>query len=186
MFKNKLVLIGASTGGPGHLKKLLSNVVIGDSAVIIAQHMDSIFIPSFCNQLAKECNIQAICIENKTQIENRFYVCKDNTEVSKNLILNTRKDIKMPYSPNINMLFNSAVNLCKDIQIMAILLTGIGDDGADGLLKLYENGAKCIAENEESAIVFGMPKRAKEINENLKTMNLTDIKKELERFLYVF
>ncbi|ASM34673.1 protein-glutamate methylesterase CheB [Campylobacter sputorum subsp. bubulus] len=186
MLRNKLVLIGASTGGPGHLKKLLCDIKINSNIIVIAQHMDSMFIPSFCNQLAKECHINVECIENKIKLENKFYICKHNTQISKDLIASVHSDIKAPYSPNVDMLFSSAANLCENIEIMAILLTGIGDDGASGLLKLYENRAKCIAENEESAIIFGMPKRAKEINPNLKTMNLNDIRKELERFLYVF
>lgn len=186
MLKNKLVLIGASTGGPGHLRKLLNDLKINGNTVIIAQHMDAMFIPSFCNQIAKECNIEAKCIENQMSLDDKFYICQYNTEISKHLVATVNKEIKAPYSPNINILFNSGLNLSKEKEVMAILLTGIGDDGANGLFNLYKNGVKCIAENEESAIVFGMPKRAKEINPNLKTMNLTDIRKELERFLYVF
>lgn len=186
MSKQKLVLIGASTGGPGHLRKLLCDIKINNAIVVVAQHMDPMFIPSFCNQLSKECHIDIECIEEKIKLENKFYICKHNTEILKSLNTSINKDAKLPYSPNINMLFASATNLCNEIEIMAILLTGIGDDGANGLFELYKNGAKCIAENEESAIVYGMPKRAKEINASLKTMNLSDIRKELERFLYVF
>jgi two-component system chemotaxis response regulator CheB len=65
---------------------------------------------------------------------------------------------------------------------MAILLTGIGQDGALGLKALFEAGAKCYGENEESAVVYGMPKQAKEINPELKMLSLLEIKSVLQRF----
>ena len=81
------------------------------------------------------------------------------------------------------MLFKSAVPICKIVDVMGILLTGIGDDGASGLNDLYRAGAKCIAENEQTAIVYGMPKRAKDINPNLEIGNLDTIKTNLQRFI---
>lgn len=96
------------------------------------------------------------------------------------------QDIESIYNPNINVLFQSAVNICGFIDVLAILLTGIGDDGAKGLFDLYRAGASCIAESEESAIVYGMPKKAKEINPDVNVMNLSDIRTRLESFLYVF
>ena len=95
-------------------------------------------------------------------------------------------EIKTIYTPNVDVLFNSGTQIAKNVNLLAILLTGIGDDGAAGLDKLYKAGAKCIAENEESAIVYGMPKRAKELNQNLKSLNLMMIRKELEEVLNAF
>jgi len=158
----KLILIGASTGGPGHLKKILKNVKLNGAIIVIAQHMNKMFINSFAMQIGKECGLDVeILNERKILKENTVYVCE----------------------PNVDVLFKSGVGICKSANVLAILLTGIGDDGASGLDKLYKAGAKCIAENEESAIVYGMPKRAKELNQSLKSLNLTMIKKELEDFL---
>lgn len=182
----KLILIGASTGGPGHIKKLLKNVELNGAIVVIAQHMNKMFIGSFAAQVGKESGLDVEILNEKRNLkENTVYVCEQNTVISPNLPISAKPNTeeKTIYTPNVDVLFNSGVSICKSANVLAILLTGIGDDGAAGLDKLYKAGAKCIAENEESAIVYGMPKRAKELNQSLKSLNLTMIKKEMEDFL---
>ncbi|MBE3605798.1 chemotaxis protein CheB [Campylobacter sp. RM13119] len=184
----KLVLIGASTGGPGHIKKLLKDIKITDTSIVIAQHMNKMFIQSFVTQVGRECGLDVELLNEKTILKNKVYVCDQNFMIGENIPLNAKPnpDAKTIYMPNVDVLFNSAVGICKNLNVMAILLTGIGDDGAIGLNNLYKAGAKCIAESEDSAIVYGMPKRAKELNPNTKSLNLSMIKKELEEFLNVF
>ncbi|WP_173031293.1 CheB methylesterase domain-containing protein [Campylobacter sp. CCUG 57310] len=187
--KQKLVLIGASTGGPGHLKKLFQNLDIGSASVVIAQHMSLMFIPSFITQFDKECNADVLKLEGKTQLKNKIYICEKNSEILPTQPLSAAvcaKGKETTYNPNVNLLFESAVQACKFCDVMAILLTGIGDDGAKGLNELYKAGATCIAESEASAIVYGMPKRAKEINSNLRSLSISEIRAELERFVSVF
>ncbi|AQW86309.1 MCP protein-glutamate methylesterase [Campylobacter pinnipediorum subsp. caledonicus] len=183
----KLIVIGASTGGPGHIKKLLKDINLNGATVVIAQHMNKMFIPSFAAQIAKECSIKLEILKEKTILKEKVYVCEKNFVISDTLPLSAKpnSENKTTFTPNVDMLFDSCVNISKSIDLMAILLTGIGDDGASGLDKLQKAGAKCIAENEESAIVYGMPKRAKELNPTIKSLNLTNIKKELEGFLNV-
>lgn len=184
--KQKLVLIGASTGGPGHLKKLFKNLDINGASIVIAQHMSLMFIPSFINQFNKECSAQVLRLEGKMQLKNNIYICEKNSEILPTQPLSAAvcaPSKETTYNPNVNLLFESAVKACKFCDVMAILLTGIGDDGAKGLNELYKAGATCIAESESSAIVYGMPKRAKEINSNLKTLPINEIRMELERFV---
>ncbi|QQF51612.1 CheB methylesterase domain-containing protein [Campylobacter fetus] len=185
--KPKLILIGASTGGPGHLKKLLFDLNLPkNTSVVIAQHMSSMFIHSFVTQFNQDINPDVELLDKKMHLENKVYICEKNSVILNSQTLSANIDeskIVTTFNPNVNMLFNSAVPVCKYVSVMAILLTGIGDDGAVGLDKLYKAGAKCIAENEESAIVYGMPKRAKELNTKLETANLHDIKIKLERFI---
>lgn len=185
----KLVLIGASTGGPGHIKKLLKDINLNGAIVVIAQHMNKMFINSFVTQIGRECNLNVEILSEKTNLkENIVYICDQNFEIARTLPVcaKPQSEIKTIYTPNVDVLFNSGTEIVKSVNLMAILLTGIGDDGAAGLDKLYKAGAKCIAENEESAIVYGMPKRAKELNQNLKSLNLMMIRKELEEFLDAF
>ena len=78
--------------------------------------------------------------------------------------------------------FSSSVECAKDAEILAVLLTGIGHDGANGLSELQKIGAKCIAESEKSAIVYGMPKRAIEINPNIVSLPLDDIVQTIKKF----
>lgn len=184
----KLVLIGASTGGPGHIKKLLKNIDLKGATIVIAQHMNKMFIPSFATQIGRECEINVEILSDRAVLKDRVYICEQNFMIGDSVPLNAKPNIetKTIYTPNVDMLFNSGVSVCKSANVMAILLTGIGDDGASGLNNLYKAGARCIAESEDSAIVYGMPKRAKELNPNLKSLNLFAARKELEDFLNAF
>lgn len=182
----KLILIGASTGGPGHIKKLLEGVSLGGASIIIAQHMNKMFIPSFAAQLAKDSEANSLLLSEKELIKpGNIYTCDKNFELCNALPLSAKPNTttQTTYTPNVDMLFTSAISLSKSLKIMAILLTGIGDDGARGLDSLQKAGARCIAESEESAIVYGMPKRAKELNPNIKSLNLMGIRRELQEFL---
>lgn len=189
MKKQKLVLIGASTGGPGHLKKLLINLPKNiDVPIIIAQHMGGMFIPSFIQQFQNELNVPVFALKGSQSLEQGgVYICEHNMKISDTLPLRAKKSNgeKTLYNPNVDVLFDSATSICKDVNVFAILLTGIGDDGAKGLKQLNNHGAKTIGESEESAIVFGMPKKAKELIPDLKMLNLNTIKIELERFTNV-
>lgn len=184
----KLILIGSSTGGPGHLKKLLCDIDITNCAIVIAQHMSLNFMNTFIEQGKLFFDNQDLVhrIEEKMHIKNGVYICTKNSVILPTQPLSIAPyngDIKTTYNPNIDMLFSSATKVANIADIMAILLTGIGDDGAKGLFELYKAKAKCIAENEESAIVYGMPKRAKELNPQLLSLNLANIKIKLESFL---
>lgn len=185
--KQKLILIGASTGGPGHLKKLLTGISLPiNVSIIIAQHMSKNFVGSFASRLSQELNSDVELLNNKVTLKNKIYICAQNSIILNSQILTANIDQSgaiTTYNPNVNMLFNSAVPICKIADVMGILLTGIGDDGASGLNELYKAGAKCIAENEQSAIVYGMPRRAKDINPNLEIANLDMIRTNLQRFI---
>ncbi|RAZ51247.1 CheB methylesterase domain-containing protein [Campylobacter hyointestinalis] len=185
--KQKLVLIGASTGGPGHLRELFRDIILPQNvSIVIAQHMNKAFLPSFVKEFNKDIKSEATMVKEKELLKNQIYICEKNS-----IILDTKQLMISPdnsgiptiFNPNVNMLFSSAVSACKFSDVFAVLLTGLGDDGAIGLDKLYKSGAKCIAENEETAIVYGMPKRAKELNPKLETENLQNIKIELEKFI---
>lgn len=177
--KQKIVLIGASTGGPGHLKKILSEVDGHFSmSIIIAQHMNSTFIPSFINQFASELKMPVHSINHDMELKpSQIYICPSNCHLHKNhyTLCVGPLHAETAYNPSVDTLFLSAVPFCKEHDILAVLLTGIGQDGALGLSELQKQGASCIAESEKSAIVFGMPKRAVEINPNIQAKHLNDI-----------
>lgn len=178
--KPKIVMLGASTGGPGHLKKILSSIQpTYNAAIIIAQHMNSTFIPSFISQFQTELSLPVHTLNIKTRLEKgHVYICSQHCH-----LLNEHQSIQAepaeqgetPYNPSIDSLFLSALSCIDHADILAILLTGIGHDGAQGLNELQKRGATCIAESEKSAIVYGMPKRAIEINPNISSKSLDEI-----------
>ncbi|WP_024955415.1 CheB methylesterase domain-containing protein [Sulfurospirillum arcachonense] len=185
--KEKLILIGASTGGPGHLKKILVSLNSYFSIpIVIAQHMNPVFIPSFVKQFDNELPFDFFLADDRHNIEaSTIHICAKHCALYKRgyeLKLENSLDVASLYNPSVDHMFHSAVKLVKDYDILAILLTGIGHDGAEGLSQLQKAGALCIAESEESAIVYGMPKKAIELNANIKMMNLDNIINSIKKF----
>jgi two-component system chemotaxis response regulator CheB len=188
--KQKILLIGASTGGPGHLKILLSGLNASlTTPIVIAQHMNAVFIPSFVQQFKAELQIPVLRASQALHVNHGgVYICEKNCHFESRHsleLLFEDKPQETLYNPSIDDLFLSAVPLCETFEVMAILLTGIGQDGAYGLSKLHQAGAQCFGENEESAVVYGMPKRAKELIPNLTMLPLSGLKERVERFANV-
>ena len=185
--KRKLILIGASTGGPGHLKKILSNLSTNFKIpIVIAQHMNSVFIKSFVKQFNDELLFDVVMADNSHCIQDEtIYICAKHCEIKKDgykLTLVHNEKVQSHYNPSVNHLFSSVKTLTNDYDILAILLTGIGQDGALGLAELKDAGATCVAESEESAIVYGMPKKAAELNPQIKVLNLDNIINYIKQF----
>ncbi len=185
--KNRLILIGASTGGPGHLKKIFIRLESTlNTPVVIAQHMNPLFISSFVKQFDDELSLKFFLANQKHFLElSSVYVCATHCELieqKSSLRLQVLNDVNSHFNPSIEHLFSSAIKLCQDYDVLAILLTGIGSDGAQGLSDLKNAGATCIAESEDSAIVYGMPKKAVEINGSIEVMSLDEIIKKIKQF----
>ncbi len=184
MSKDKIVIIGASTGGPGHLRKILLSLPKRiDYALVIAQHMNSNIVESFAMQMQENSSLPVLLAKEKCNVKaSNIYICATSMEFVRlnNQIYLIESQQKNIYSPSVNILFHSATNLFPNITLIAILLTGIGEDGAEGLLDLYVRGAYCIAESEESAIVYGMPKQAYVLNKQLDIMHLEKIVEYLQ------
>lgn len=187
MTSNKMVLIGASTGGPGHLRAILSPLPSTlKTPIVIAQHMNAVFISSFVQQFKTELKAPVLNANQALHVnQGGVYICERNCSFSNSIPPRLCfEDSYEPtlYNPSVDHLFLSAVPLCKEMEILAILLTGIGHDGALGLKALHDAGAKCYGESEDSAIVYGMPKRAKELIPDLSMLPLSEIYSVLQRF----
>lgn len=127
----KLILIGSSTGGPNQLKFLLKDIDVKNTCVVIAQHMSASFIPSFVGQFNKEAFSEVCLLNDKEILSNKIYICPKNTILSGNLnIVAAWQDVASSFKPSVDLLFHSAVSLAKTNKILAIILTGMGDDGA--------------------------------------------------------
>jgi two-component system chemotaxis response regulator CheB len=185
--REKLILIGASTGGPGHLRKILGALDPNFCVpIIIAQHMNPTFIVSFAKQFNNELPLNVFLAEDRHPINRATTnICATTCHlVRKNMTLTLERSntVDSYYNPSIDHLFHSASQLSEHYDILAILLTGIGFDGAAGLSALKDHGATCIAESEESAIVYGMPKKAVEVNPRIEVKNLNGIIKYIKDF----
>ncbi|TQR57327.1 CheB methylesterase domain-containing protein [Campylobacter troglodytis] len=180
-----IVLIGSSTGGPNQVKFLLKDIDMKHCCAVVAQHMGASFLPNYVRQFNQEALAEVVLANDKEPlVRNKIFVCKQNTVFDGNLnpTLNFSPQ-KTTFNPNVDLLFNSAINIAKTNKILAIILTGMGDDGAKGLFELYKVGVQCLGESEADCVVYGMPKKAKELNPKLKQMGLAGIKTEIIKFV---
>ena len=182
----KFVLIGASTGGPGQIEKIVNALnPLSSTTVVIAQHMVEGFIPSFMNRLKIKSNNPISMAQNNTRIEvGNIYICSGHTQITQNMAqLYFLQEVSPAntYNPDINLLFNSFSNFVHEIQTLGVILTGIGDDGVNGCKALSENGAKCITEDEH-AIVDGMPSRARFLVANIEASGIDTIIQSIKEF----
>ncbi|MDH4944288.1 CheB methylesterase domain-containing protein [Sulfurimonas sp. C5] len=185
--RNKIVLIGASTGGPAHIEKILSALQSPlNYTLIIAQHMGAEFLPSFVKRLSLKTGHPILLSENNQTLQKgHIYIATNHCRLSKDaehIKFQVEKSNNAMFNPEINQLFGSAVSIISTNKLLAILLTGIGDDGVQGCQLLAEHGAECIAESEKTAIVYGIPARAKEQIPNINVLDLDQIIDAIQTF----
>jgi two-component system chemotaxis response regulator CheB len=166
----KVVVVGASTGGTEALTDFLRALPPDAPGIVIVQHMPEHFTRAFSNRLNTICRITVKEAESDdTVIRGRALVAPGNHH----LILNRSgaryfveiKDgpLVARHRPSVDVLFRSAA-WCAGKNALGIIMTGMGDDGAKGMLEMKQAGAFTIAQDEESCVVFGMPKKAIELN----------------------
>jgi two-component system chemotaxis response regulator CheB len=183
----KIVLIGASTGGPGQIQKIINALPkLQNTTIIIAQHMAHGFIDSFTIRLNNNSINQVALIKNDETMNSAYiYLAQGETYVHKSnsrLYFSQKDSIQNSYNPDINTLFKSFIPFTKDKDILSIILTGIGDDGVEACSNLSINGARCLTESAQSAIVDGMPSRARQLVPNIEVQDIDGIIKIISEF----
>lgn len=184
---SKIVLIGASTGGPGQIQQIITSLpLLENTTIIIAQHMVKGFIPSFAKRLKDHTSNNVVMAEDNKILESgNIYICSGHTKVINNnseLHFTYTPSKENHYNPDIDVLFHSVVPLTNKIETIGVILTGIGEDGVNGCRELSLNGCRCLTETEQSAIVDGMPSRARKIVPNIQVLNMREITSEIEEF----
>ena len=167
--KNKkidAVLIGASTGGPKALQEVLTKLPENLGVpVLVVQHMPEGFTKVFAERLDKVCNLKVVEADNGMHIDkNTIYIAKGGSHMivdnRKTIILNKDSAI-WGVRPAVDKLFNSAIELYGP-NILSVILTGMGRDGADGTKNIKNNGGITISEDKSTCTIYGMPKAAYE------------------------
>ncbi len=165
-----VVAVGASTGGTEALSVFLQALPSDSHGIVIVQHMPEMFTKSFANRLNEICRITVKEAENgDTVIRGRALIAPGN----KHMLLRRSgaryyvEIIDGPlvnrHRPAVDVLFRSTAQYAGS-NALGIIMTGMGDDGAKGLLEMKEAGARTIAQDESSCVVFGMPKEAIKLN----------------------
>jgi two-component system chemotaxis response regulator CheB len=159
-----LIAIAASTGGPGVLRGIF-HALPGDFAIpiVVVQHITSGFAHGFARWLNGESALQITLAEDGEPIRpGRVLIAPDDTHLTISPGGIVRLDHSEPIQgqrPSATRLFESAARTCGSTTV-GIVLTGMGEDGADGLESLHQAGGHVIAQDEETCVVFGMPKAA--------------------------
>lgn len=162
----KLVVIGASTGGPQALVAMLTRMKAVPSRIpiVIAQHMPPIFGSIFAGHLKQHAHLPACEVEDgKPLVAGQIYLAPGggHTIIKKRpdgqFVLGTLPaEARGPWRPSIDLLFSSAAE-CFGQDALAIALTGMGRDGAEGATHLVRRGANVIVQDEASSVVWGIP-----------------------------
>ncbi len=162
----KVVVIGASTGGTEALRSLLEALPADAPGIVIVQHMPEVFTRAFANRLDSLCRIsvkEAEC--NDTVLRGRALIAPGNHHtLLKRSGARYFVDVKdgplvSRHRPSVDVLFRSAARYAG-ANAVAVIMTGMGDDGARGMLEMKEAGAATIAQDEATSVVFGMPNEA--------------------------
>jgi two-component system chemotaxis response regulator CheB len=162
----RIVCIGASTGGTESLREVLTALPVTSPGIVIVQHMPELFTAAFARRLDSMSEIEIKeAQDGDAVLPGRALIAPGN----RHLLLQRSgaryhvavKDgpLVSRHRPSVDVLFRSAAQYAAS-NAVGIIMTGMGDDGAKGLLEMKKAGAYTIAQDEESCVVFGMPKEA--------------------------
>jgi two-component system, chemotaxis family, protein-glutamate methylesterase/glutaminase len=164
--KQKLLVIGASTGGTEAIKEILIGMPADCPPILIVQHMPEGFTKSYAARLDSLCQIAvAEAVHGETIRPGRAYLAPGGYHMTilragATYICQINEEAAVNYHrPSVDVLFNSVVKQAKNNAI-GVILTGMGKDGAAGLKNLHDLGCKTFAQDKDSCVVFGMPKEA--------------------------
>ncbi len=177
----KVVVVGASTGGTEALRVFLEAMPLDSPGIVIVQHMPENFTRSFAARLDTLCRISVKEAENNdTVIPGRALISPGNRHMllkrsgARYFVELKDGPLVSRHRPSVDVLFRSAARYAGKNTI-GVIMTGMGDDGAKGLLEMKEAGAATIAQDEATCVVFGMPKEAIKLGAVDKVLPLEDI-----------
>jgi two-component system, chemotaxis family, protein-glutamate methylesterase/glutaminase len=162
----KVIVIGASTGGTEALKTVLEKLPADCPGIVIVQHMPELFTRAFAGRLDSLCAISVKEAEtNDTVLRGRALLAPGNHHMllkrsgARYFVEIKDGPLVCRHRPSVDVLFRSAARYAGKNSV-GVILTGMGDDGAQGMLEMKQAGAHTIAQDEATSIVFGMPNEA--------------------------
>lgn len=186
---DKIVLVGVSTGGPGLIEQIVSSLPVSyPHPVCIVQHMPEQFTRAFAERLARVSDLPVHeTTTNDELLPGHIYLARGGVHLhfrrktsGKIVTIDGKDKNERFFQPSVDEMFDSALKVFPANKIFAILLTGIGDDGANGMVEIKKAGGYTIAESEASSTVYGMPREAYERG---GTCEVLDFKQILNKIL---
>jgi two-component system chemotaxis response regulator CheB len=186
-----LVLVGTSTGGPPALEQLLTGLPASFPwPILIAQHMPASFTGQLARRLDRICAVAVREVRGPAPLQPGFaYIGRGDAD-----LIVTRRGAGLvamaapaqsgyPWHPSTDRLVKTALNYIAPSQLVGVLMTGMGNDGAEAMALLHAQGGQVIAESEETAVVWGMPGELVKLNGADYVVPLPDIAENLLKLI---
>jgi len=178
----KILMIGASTGGVEALKTLLMDLPQDCPPTLVTQHMPERFTAAFANRLNRECPMAVSEATDRQRIEpgcvyiapggaHHLELAREGTAFVCRL---TDAEPMSGHRPSVDVLFRSGARVAGS-QVIGVILTGMGKDGAEGLLELRKAGARTLGQDEATSLIYGMPRVAFERGAVERQFPLTEL-----------
>lgn len=162
----KLIIVGASTGGTEAIKEFLIRMPPDSPGILVTQHMPEGFTKSFANRLNSLCKISVVEAQGGERVlPGHAFIAPGHSHLllkrsGANYMTELNQgELVSRHRPSVDVLFRSVAN-CAGKNAIGVILTGMGKDGAAGMLEMQKSGAYNFAQDEASCVVFGMPKEA--------------------------
>ena len=178
---NEIIAIGASAGGTTAIEYILRRLPKNMPGIVITQHMPKGFTKLFADRLNDICEIEVKEAEDGDQLyQGRVLIAQGGKQmelagsIGNYRVRVTDSEPVNRHKPSVDVLFNSVARLAKS-KAIGVILTGMGADGAKGLLQMKESGAYTIAQDQQSSVVYGMPYQAFLLNAHNEVLSLQKI-----------
>lgn len=186
---NTILAIGASTGGTESILQVVKDLPANTPGIVIVQHIPPVFSNMYAQRLNNLCKMSAKEAEDGDRVERgkiivgageyQLRLCRD----AKGYYVRSQKGPRVNgHCPSVDVLFQSVAETAKK-NAVGVILTGMGSDGAKGLLQMRQAGAYTIGQDKESCVVYGMPMVAYQIGAVTKQLPLDQIGGEMIRYL---
>ena len=161
-----MILVGASTGGTDALKVFLGGFPKDAPPILVVQHMPHTFTRSFAARLDEQCRIGVCEAQDGMPLQDGMaYIAPGNAHLALKCVGAALYTSLLPtppvnrHCPSVGVLFDAGAQLLG-ADVIGVMLTGMGQDGAAAMKRMHDAGAWCLAQDEASAVVFGMPRAA--------------------------
>lgn len=162
----RVVVVGASTGGTEALRELLESLPADSPGIVVVQHMPENFTASFAKRLDSLCKVDVKeAVDGDSVLRGRVLIAPGNRHTllkrsgARYMVEVVHGELVSRHRPSVDVLFRSAATYAG-ANAVGVIMTGMGDDGARGMLEMHQAGAFTLAQDEASCVVFGMPAEA--------------------------
>lgn len=189
--QSKLIALGASMGGVEALSRILEVLPPEMPGIVVTQHMPAGFTDMYAKRLDRDCRLRVVQAADHQKVEaGTVYIAPGDFQMELSKLPEDGYFIRITdgervtgHKPSVNVLFRSVAR-CAGKNALGILLTGMGDDGAEGLLEMRRAGADTVGQDAETSLVYGMPRVAFELGAVRRQLPLSEIPRCMVEYAY--